>query len=164
MIWCIYMTTNLRLPEKLAHPSSFQSAPFCLCYHVISCLATSKVRSRQVPTCDNAHSWRLFSAAPHKKPCHQHHDLISHSGTLSWKWANQSLSYPNNAQRLTMKWQVPILKRVVPLDQSSRWGFHNRPTWETDALLIWLSRLACIPGDNWKVVILSDSKNCYELV
>ena len=30
---------------------------------------------------------------PTGKPGHQHHDLISHSVTLSWHWANQSLCY-----------------------------------------------------------------------
>ena len=59
-------------------------------------LATSKFISGWTPTCNSAHSWWLYSAAPGR----QHHGLISHSVTLSWYWANQSLHYSNNAERL----------------------------------------------------------------
>ena len=43
---------------------------------------------------------------PHERPGQQHHDLISHSVTLSWYWANQSLLRPNNAKHLARKQQV----------------------------------------------------------
>ena len=33
----------------------------------------------------------------------QHHDLISHSLTLSWYWASQSFSYPNNVKSVGRK-------------------------------------------------------------
>ena len=39
------------------------------------------------------------------RPDHQNHDLISHSVTLSWQWAEQSLAYSSNAER---KWHVLI--------------------------------------------------------
>ena len=45
--------------------------------------------------------------------------LKSHSVTLSWHWANQSLPYPNNAKHLARKWQVYIFKSSVWLDQCS---------------------------------------------
>ena len=47
----------------------------------------------------------------------QHHDLISHSVTFSWYWANQSLPYPNNAECLARKRQVSIFKWLVWLEQ-----------------------------------------------
>ena len=79
-------------------------------YLLLFCiLATSKVKTWQVLTCDSAHSWWRYSAAPTGKPGHQHHDPIPHSVTLSWHWANQSLSYPNNAEHLARKRQVSIL-------------------------------------------------------
>ena len=52
------------------------------------------------------------------KPGHKHHDLISHSVTLSWHWASQSLFFLNNAEHLARKWQVSILKLLVWLNQS----------------------------------------------
>ena len=72
-------------------------------------LVTSKVISSQAPTCDSAQSWWLHSAAPLGKSGHRHHDLISHTVTLSWHWAKQSLPYRNKAQHLTRKQQVSIL-------------------------------------------------------
>ena len=60
-------------------------------------------------TCD---SWQLYSAAPLWYQPAQHHDLISHSVTLSWHWANQYLPYPNNAENLAKKRQVGV----------KRWG------------------------------------------
>ena len=38
--------------------------------------------SGKVPTCDSAHSWRLYRAAPLGYQARQHHDLISHYVTL----------------------------------------------------------------------------------
>ena len=59
------------------------------------------------------------------------HDLISHSVTLSWHWANQALHCPNNAEHLASKWQqVSILyKSLVWLDNCSNPWFlpHSRP-------------------------------------
>ena len=44
---------------------------------------------------------------------HRHHDLISHSVTLSWHRAYQSLPYPNNAKHLARKRLVSILSVTV---------------------------------------------------
>ena len=45
---------------------------------------------------------------------------MTHSVTLSWHWANESLPYPNNAECLARKWQVSILKSLVSL--TSGWN------------------------------------------
>ena len=103
---------------------SFEFGCFaCLSFYV---LATSKVTSEWVPTCDSVHKCWLYSAAPLTgRPGHQHHDLISHSVILSRHWANQSLSYPNNAEHLARKWQVSIFKSLVWLDQGlNLWGLN----------------------------------------
>ena len=50
---------------------------------------------------------------------HQDQDLISHSVTLSWHEANQSLPYPNIAGHRARKWQVSILNSSVWLDPGS---------------------------------------------
>ena len=47
-----------------------------------------------------------FIVLPHREPGHQHDDRISHLFILSWRQANQSLPYPNNAEHLARKWQV----------------------------------------------------------
>ena len=80
-------------------------------------LATSEVMSGLVPTCDSVHRWRIYSAASLGGPGRQHHNIISHLVILSWHWANQSLFYPNNAERLARKQQVSILKSLVSIDQ-----------------------------------------------
>ena len=70
-----------------------------------------------------------FIVLPHWETGHQHHDLISHSVTLSWHWSNQSIPYPNNAEHLARKWQVSILK-VIGFTQPSVWTHdlrHARP-------------------------------------
>ena len=78
-------------------------------------------------------------------------NLISHSITLSWHLANQSLSYPINAEHLARKRQVSILKSLVWLDQysdlqgpdSNLWGSdspifqHGRRTLYSFSHLIW---------------------------
>ena len=56
---------------------------------------------------------------PTGKPGCQHIGLISHSVTFSWRWANQSLLYPNYAERLARTWQVSISNSLVWLDQDS---------------------------------------------
>ena len=53
------------------------------------------------------------------KSCHQHYDLISCSVTLSWNCTNQSLPYPNYAERLVRKCQVSILKSLLWLCRDS---------------------------------------------
>ena len=75
-----------------------------------------------------------------------HHDLISHSVTLSWHWANQSLPYPNNAERQTRKQQLSTLKSLVWLELGSKtvrsrhepatFGLPDSPEWEAHALHI----------------------------
>ena len=59
------------------------------------------------PTCDGAHSWRLYSAVSLE---HQelHPVLLSYSVTLSWYWANQSLPYLNNDERQAREQKVLI--------------------------------------------------------
>ena len=59
------------------------------------------------------------SCCPTWRPGHQHHDLISHSVTLSWHWANQFLTYSNNTKRQARKRQVAILMSLVWFDQGS---------------------------------------------
>ena len=66
-------------------------------------LTTSNVISGQVPTCDSAHSLCLYSATSLGDQTTSTITLISHSVTLFGHIANQSLPYPNNAQRLTSK-------------------------------------------------------------
>ena len=39
--------------------------------------------------------------------------------TLSWHWANESLLYPNNAERMTKKGQAYIFTSLVLVDQGS---------------------------------------------
>ena len=46
------------------------------------------------------------------RPSYKKHDPISHSVTLSWYWANQSLSNPSSAKRQARKRQVSILLEV----------------------------------------------------
>ena len=64
-------------------------------------------------TCASVNSWQLYSATPLGN---QHYDLISHSVTLSWHWANDSLPDLNNVECLARKWQVSIFKSLVCLD------------------------------------------------
>ena len=64
---------------------------------------------------------RDFIVLPYWK--NRHDDRISHSVTLPWHWANQSLSYPKNAGLLARKWQILIFKSLVWLIQDSNpWG------------------------------------------
>ena len=57
-----------------------------VCLLLFYILPTSMVISGWVLTFDCTRSWWLYSAA-------KHHDWISHSVTLSWHWAYQSLPY-----------------------------------------------------------------------
>ena len=50
---------------------------------------------------------------------HRETNLISHSVTLSWHWANQYLPYPSNAQFQARQRQVYIVKLLLWLDQGS---------------------------------------------
>ena len=86
-------------------------------------LAISMTISGLLSTFDSAHSWWLFQCCP---TGYSH--LLSHSVTLSWLWANQSLPYPNNAERQAKKWQISILKALVWLDQvSNPWAPDSNP-------------------------------------
>ena len=82
-------------------------------------IATCKVMSGWVPICGSVHSWRLYTTASLGPPSHHHHDLLSHSVTSSWHWANQSLPYLNNAKQQGRKKQVSILMSLVWLDHGS---------------------------------------------
>ena len=84
-------------------------------------------------------------------PGHEHHDLTSHSVTLSWHWASKSLPYPNNTERQARKWQVSISMSLVWLNQGSNPRGSDSPVlpkWETDTLLI---RPPCLAQNNWTV-------------
>ena len=70
-----------------------------------------------------------FIVLPNGKPGHQHHDLISHSVTVSWHRTNKSLPYPNNAKCQARKWQVSIFKSLIWLDQGLNiWVWISRST------------------------------------
>ena len=71
--------------------------------------ATSMVISGQVLTCDSTHPWRLLEFCSTGKSGHQHHDLIFHSVTLSWHYANQSLLSPINTKHQGRKRQESSL-------------------------------------------------------
>ena len=75
-------------------------------------LTTSKVMSWWVLTSDSVHLWLLYSSAPLRNHAAQHHELISHSVTLSWQWTNQPLSYPINAEHQARMRQVSIKSLV----------------------------------------------------
>ena len=73
--------------------------------------------------------------------------MLSHSVTLSWRWANQSIPYPNNAEHQARKWQVSICK-VFGLTrpgfepagfrlETLIFGFPVLPEWAAGTLLIW---------------------------
>ena len=72
-------------------------------------LATSTVILGALPTCDSACSVQTLYCCPTGKSGHWHHDPLSHSVTLSWDWANQSLPYPINADRQARKRQISVL-------------------------------------------------------
>ena len=72
-------------------------------------LGTSQGTSRQVPTCDSAHSRRIYNAAPLGN---QAADTMIRYPTQSHDrdtQLNQSTSYPINAERQARKQQVSTL-------------------------------------------------------
>ena len=81
------------------------------------------------------HTHGDFMMLHSEKPGCQHHDLISHSVTLSWNWANHSLPSPNNAERLANKRQVSILK-LLGLTRPMSFRFPDLPKWKMGAFLI----------------------------
>ena len=111
--------------------------------HLIVCLllfyvlAISKVLSERILTCDSVHSWWLYSAAP-LRPGSHHHDLISHSVTLSWHWANLSLPNPSWLGRDKYFYVIGL---IPPGIEPMRFGSLYLPKQETDTLLIRPSRL-----------------------
>ena len=85
----------------------------CLLSYV---LATSKVISGRVSTCDSVHSWQLYSAAwlgDQATSTMTWYPTV----TVSWHKANESLPFPNNDKRLAGKRQVSILRTLGWLDQ-----------------------------------------------
>ena len=97
--------------ERESKPDLLTSGPVCeLVYRL--CFLMSSIYPR-LPICT--------------KLCHQHHDLLSHSVTLSWYWANQPLSYPNNVECLVRMWKVSILKYLIWFDQGSNPRCPNLP-------------------------------------
>ena len=88
----------------------------CLLFNL---LATYKVTSGRVLTCDSVHSCRLNSAAPQGN---QAVSIITWYPTQS-HYAHTEPIYLNNAKHLTRKRQVSILNSSVWLDQiSNLWG------------------------------------------
>ena len=82
--------------------------------------ATSKVIAEWVATCEGAHSWRLYSAAP-----------LINQATSNMTWYLTKSHYSDTEptshcrilimqKHLTRKWQVSILKSLVWLDQVSK--------------------------------------------
>ena len=82
-------------------------------------LGTSTVISGQVPTCDSAHSYWIYSAGP-----------LEDQATSTITWYPMHSHYPDTeptspypnlimAERLARKQQVYILKSLVSLDQGS---------------------------------------------
>ena len=81
-------------------------------------LPTSKVISAWVPTCHRAHSWQLYSAALLGDQTSNTMTHPTQSHYPDTEPTSLSLPYPNNAERLTRKLQVSVLKSVVSLDQT----------------------------------------------
>ena len=97
-------------------------------------LAISKVISGRVPTCHSA----TLLCCPTRIPDGQHHDLISHSFTLLWHWANQSLCYHINLKCQVRKRQVSIFRSLV-------WLYREWNSWfRTCESHAWLIRPLCL--------------------
>ena len=93
-------------------------------------LATPKDISGWRLTCDSVRSWWLYSAVPTGRSGCQHHDLKSHSVTLSSHWpTNQSLPYPNNPASYKCQFEMPLVSRDQEPNSIS-------PTSDARALLI----------------------------
>ena len=92
-VYCVYISREREsMPYTIRDQVIYNM--FCLfAYFRVYVLATSMVVSGWLLSCDNAHSRCFNSAAPLRD---WHHNLISHLVTLSWHWAKQSLTYPNN--------------------------------------------------------------------
>ena len=111
----------LRLPDVYNVDWSWFGL-FVFVYNV----TTSKVISGRVSTCDNGTLMSLHSAAPlgHQAAGYPH------SVTLSKYWANQSLPYPNNSDRLARKKETSVNFKVIGLtrpDQHSNQQGPNLP-------------------------------------
>ena len=108
----------------------------CLLFYV---LATSTIISGQELTCQCALLVTLLYC-PTGTPGYQHnHDLILHSVTLSWHWANQPLPCSDNAESLARKRHVynfKVISLTQPRFEPARFGFPNFPKSKTDSLLI----------------------------
>ena len=49
----------------------------------------------------------MLYCCPNGKPGHWHHDMISHSVTLSWHWTNESLRYPQEQHK------SPVIMQLI---------------------------------------------------
>ena len=108
----------------------------------------------QVPTCDSAHWWWLYSAASLEHQAASIMTCYPNQSHLSWYWVNQSLPYTNNAERQAREQQVSILKSLVWLDQGlntvrsglklTTFRFPDLPEQRADALLIQPPRLVFV--------------------
>ena len=96
---------------------------FCCCFTSYQHLRSDQDRTRIVTV---MHTHGNFMVLPHwdTRPQDPWPD------PFSWHWANQSLPYPNNAERPASKWQVSILNWLVWLDhslKSAMFGFPQPP-------------------------------------
>ena len=88
-------------------------------------------------------------------PGHRDHDLLSHSVTLSWHLANQSLPYSNNVKHRARQRSIYIFKVIVLTQpgferagsklKPAIFGFHNLPK-EAGTLFIQPPRLVGCAG------------------
>ena len=106
--------------------------PGFVCLLMFCTLATYKIMSGPAPTCDSAHSWWLYSAAP------LGNQFTSTMTWYPWHWAKQSLPYPNKASRLAGKRQVSIFKSLVWLDQGSSKTVGRHSTHLTTSPHLWM--------------------------
>ena len=110
---------------------------YIACLLMLYILVTSKVISGWVPTCDSAHSLRLYSAVALGIQAINTMTWFP-TVTLCWHWVNQSFPYLNNAECLARKWQVSTLKSMVWI-RTREVRIPNLPKREMDHLLIWSS-------------------------
>ena len=118
--WSLATAGSIKLTQCsfVCSNKCFKVGPVSIvCLLMFYVLATSKVISGSVPTCDSAYSWWIYSVtslgyqAASTMICYltQSH----YPGTEPRSPCN-----PNNAERQARKWQVLILMSLVWLDQT----------------------------------------------
>ena len=81
-------------------------------------LTTSKVISGWVATCDSAHLWRFYSAAPLGD---QTTSIMTWHPTQSHYPDHESFPYSNIVEQLARKHQLWIVKSLLSRDHGSNW-------------------------------------------